>query len=116
MPGDIVVGRERTEPDHAVGDGDLPQFTDRSQIEKGHRFARAASVQVEQEVGAAGDRNDRRVVGERDERLRQARKAQNEFDVASRTLHGMERLGRHRESVSPACAPGECGAVRGRGA
>ena len=41
----------------------------------------AATVQVEQEVGAAGDRNDRRVVGERDERLRQARK-QNEFDVA----------------------------------
>ena len=49
---------------------------------EGHRLARAATVQVEQEVGAAGDRNDRWVVGERDERLRQARKAQNEFDVA----------------------------------
>ena len=116
MPSDVVVGRECTEPDDAVGDGDPSQFADWGQIEKRHRLARAATVQVEQEVGAAGDRNDRRVVGERDERLRQARKAQNEFDVASRTLHGMERLGRHRESVNPACAPGECGAVQGRGA
>ena len=101
MAGDIIVGGERSESDRTPGDRDASQFIERSEIEQRHGIAAPVSLQIEQEIGAACDRADLRVVLPSLRARRRVTWAAGRGQWVGRAVGRMQGIDRHLQIVNP---------------